>query len=113
MASYGLDTFRRVGLSDCFRGICQPPDGCYAGVEQGGKARRRFAYRFLRQALFGERTVPGAADAWSPRMAQRQDVWEACRQAVILRRQAAEDQYADEAMAPVPSPDPFGAHWSA
>lgn len=92
MASYDIDTFRRFVLSENFRQTYQLPDGFYAEVEQDDEALLRFSYRFLRQVLFGERTVQEVADAWDQRVEQRQDVWEARKQFEIERRQTAEDQ---------------------
>lgn len=92
MASYDIDTFRRFVLSENFRTAYHLPDGFHAEVEQDDEALLSFAYRFLRQALFGERTVQEAADAWDRRVARRQAVWEARKQIEIERRLAADDQ---------------------
>jgi hypothetical protein len=51
-----------------------------------------FASRFLRQVLFGERTVQEAADAWEKRVARRKEVWDARKQIEIERRMSADDQ---------------------
>ncbi len=92
MASYDIDTFRRFVLSENFRNTYSLPDDFYAEVELDDEALLRFSYRFLRQVLFGERTIQEIADAWDQRVAQRQEVWEARKQVEIERRQAAEDQ---------------------
>jgi uncharacterized protein len=92
MASYDIDTFRRFVLSENFRTAYHLPDGFHAEVEQDDEALLSFAYRFLRQALFGERTVQEVADAWDRRVARRQAVWEARKQIEIERRLAADDQ---------------------
>lgn len=95
MASYDHDTFRRFVLSENFRKTYTLSDDVYAELEQDDEALLDFAYRFLRQALFGERTVQEVADAWEQRVAQRAEVWDARRQLEIARRLAAEDrQYA-------------------
>lgn len=96
MASYDIDTFRRFVLSENFRKTYQLPDGFYAEVEQDDEALLAFAYRFLRQVLFGERTIQEAADAWEQRVTERQEVWETRRRLEIERRLAAEDQKYDE-----------------
>ena len=51
----------------------------------------RFAYRFLRQVLFGERSVEEVANAWEKRMEERKDLWAAQVQAEVQRRTQAED----------------------
>jgi len=92
MASYDLDTFRRFVLSDKFRGTYDLPETFYAEVEQDELALLKFSYRFLRQVLFGEHTIPEQPGAWDKRVAQRQEVWDARRQAEMALRQKAEDE---------------------
>jgi Fe-S-cluster containining protein len=92
MASYDLDTFRRFVLSDKFRGAYALPEALYAEVEQRGEALLKFAYRFLRQVLFGERSIEEGPNAWERRVEQRKEVWDARRRMEIQHRQAAEDE---------------------
>jgi Fe-S-cluster containining protein len=92
MASFDLDTFRRFVLSDGFKRAYVLPEGFYREVEANDEALLRFAYRFLRQALFGERTIEEVANAWDQRVAQRRDRWEERKQAEIERRLADEDK---------------------
>ncbi|WP_242445299.1 hypothetical protein [Chromatium okenii] len=92
MASYDGDTFRRFVLSDNFRNTYTLPAEFYTEIEQDDETLLEFSYRFLRQVLFGERTIQEMADAWEQRVTQRQDVWEARRQIEIERRAAAEDE---------------------
>ncbi|MCG6940877.1 MAG: YkgJ family cysteine cluster protein [Thiohalocapsa sp.] len=91
MASYDIDRFRRFVLSDNFRGTYQLTDDSYAELERSDEALLRFAYRFLRQVLFGEHTVQEAADAWEKRVARRKAVWDARRELELARRAKAED----------------------
>lgn len=83
MASYDIDRFRRAYVL---------PEGFYAQVEADDEPLLGFAYRFLRQVLFGERTVEEIAGAWEQRMETRKEVWDARRQGEIERRMAEEDQ---------------------
>jgi hypothetical protein len=46
----------------------------------------------MRQAFFGERTIPEKDGAWEKRVEERQEVWDARRQAEIARQQQAEDE---------------------
>ena len=92
MASYDLDTFRRFVLSEGFRKTYVLPDALYAELERDDEALLRFSYRFLRQALFGERSIQEYTDAWDQRVTQRREVWEARRQMELERRQGAEDR---------------------
>jgi hypothetical protein len=91
LASYDIDTFRRFVLSENFRKTYVLPDEFYAEVEASDLDLLRFAYRFLRQVLFGERSVEEVANAWEKRMAERKDVWAAQVQAEVERRAQAED----------------------
>jgi len=91
MASYDIDTFRRFVLSDNFRKTYTLPADFYTEIEQNDEALLAFSYRFLRQVLFGERTIQELAEAWEQRVTQRQEVWETRRQMEIERRAAAED----------------------
>lgn len=96
MASYDIDTFRRFVLSENFRQTYQLPDAFFAEVERDDDSLLDFSFRFLRQALFGERTIQEVADAWELRVAQRREVWDARRELESARRLAAEDRkYAD------------------
>jgi len=92
MASYDLDNFRKFVVSEGFRRTYVLPDGFYESVEQDDEALLAFAYRFLRQVLFGERTIEEVANAWEERVEARKEVWDARKQAEIERRLAAEDQ---------------------
>jgi uncharacterized protein len=97
MASYDIDNFRRFILSDSFRRTYVLPGGFYGEVKQDDEALLAFAYRFLRQALFGERTIEEVPNAWEQRVENRRQVWEARRQAEMERRLAEEDtKYRDD-----------------
>ena len=74
MASYDIDSLRRFGLSERFRITYQLPGELYEEVERDDEALLAFACRFLRQVLFGERTIPEVADAWDRRVARRRRV---------------------------------------
>jgi Fe-S-cluster containining protein len=92
LASYDLDTFRRFVLSDKFRATYDLPETFYAEVETDELALLKFGYRFLRQVLFAEFSIPEQAGAWDKRVNQRQEVWDLRRQAEMARRQQAEDE---------------------
>jgi hypothetical protein len=52
----------------------------------------QFGTRLMKQVFFGLRTIPEKGGVWEKRMDERQEVWEARRQAEIARQQQAEDQ---------------------
>ena len=91
LASYDIDTFRRFVLSENFRRTYVLPDAFYAEVEASDLDLLRFAYRFLRQVLFGERSVEEVANAWEKRMEERKDMWAAQVESEVQRRTQAED----------------------
>jgi hypothetical protein len=92
MASYDLDTFRRFVLSDKFRATYVLPEALYAEVKESDEALLKFAFRFLRQVLFGDRSIQEGPNAWERRVNERKEVWDARRRMEIGRRQEAEDE---------------------
>lgn len=92
MASYNLDMFRRFVLSDNFRRTYALHDTFYEAVANDDLILLDFAFQFLRQVLFGERTIVEAAGAWEKRVEERQAVWDLRVQAEIAKRQKAEDE---------------------
>ncbi len=86
MASYNTDMFRRFVLSEQFRNSYDIPEETYAEIEKDDVALLQFAYKFLRQALFGEKLVPEKPGAWEKRVAERREIWEARTQAEIEAR---------------------------
>ncbi|MCG6862168.1 MAG: YkgJ family cysteine cluster protein [Chromatiaceae bacterium] len=91
MASYNLDMFRRFVLSDNFRKTYQLNDVFYEAVETDDLILMDFGFQFLRQVLFGERTIEEAADAWEKRVAERKAVWDMRTQAELARKHKEED----------------------
>ncbi len=97
MASYNLDMFRRFVMSDKFRATYKLQDAFYEAVEKDDLILLDFGMQFLRQVLFGERSVEEAEDAWQKRVKEREDVWEMRRQAEIARKQKEDDdKYAND-----------------
>jgi len=92
MASYNLDMFRRFVLSDNFRKTYQLNDAFYEAVENDDLILMDFGFQFLRQVLFGERTIAEAADTWERRVENRKEIWEMRAQAEIAKKQKQEDE---------------------
>lgn len=92
LASYDLDTFRRFVLSENFQANYQLDALQRSELAEDDLALLRFAYRFLRQVLFGERTLDEVPGAWERRVAERRTVWQATVAAEVERRQQAEDE---------------------
>ncbi len=92
LASYDLDTFRRFVLSDNFEANYRLEEGLRTELAEDDLALLRFAYRFLRQVLFGERTIEEVPGAWERRVAERKTVWQQAVAAEVERRQREEDE---------------------
>jgi len=91
MSCFDVDRFRRFVLSDGFRRTYELDDGTYETLGADDLALMKFGFRFLRQVLFGEKTITERQGAWERRVHQRQEVWKARRQAEMARRRHAED----------------------
>lgn len=63
MASYNLDMFRRFVLSDSFRNTYWLNHTFYDAAEGDDLFLMDFGFQFMRQVLFGERTIEEAASA--------------------------------------------------
>jgi hypothetical protein len=92
MASYNLDMFRRFVLSDKFRTTYRLKDAFFEAVAEDDLILMDFGFQFMRQVLFGERTIEEAADAWEKRVEDRKEVWEMRAQAQIAKKQKEEDE---------------------
>jgi hypothetical protein len=65
LASYDLDGFRAFVASEGFRRVFELPEAEYRALLTDEEALLQFALRYLKQALYGEKTIPahtGVAD---------------------------------------------------
>jgi Fe-S-cluster containining protein len=92
MCSFDMDRFRRFVLSENFRNTYDLEDSVYEVFAKEDISLMQFGVRFMKQAFFGERTIPEKDGAWENRVEQRQEVWDARRQAEITRQQQEEDE---------------------
>ncbi|WP_133512821.1 YkgJ family cysteine cluster protein [Candidatus Thiosymbion oneisti] len=98
MASYNLDMFRRFVLSENFRRSYKLDDAFFQAAATDDLLLMDFAFRFLRQALFGERTIEEVENAWEKRVEERKEIWKLRTQAELARKQQdADDKYRIEA----------------
>lgn len=91
MACFDGDRFRRFVMSEGFNRTYDLDDSTFETLGADDVALMKFGFRFLRQVLFGERTIPERQGVWEKRVEQRSEVWEARRQAELARRQQSED----------------------
>lgn len=91
MCSYDMDSFREFVSSDGFREIFDLDSDERARIEKDEDALLQFSLRFLKQVLFGERTIPQKSDARERRVVRRRKVWQRRREEAIARRHEAEE----------------------
>jgi len=97
MCSYDMDRFRRFVMSDAFRNAYDLEESAYEVLEQEDVPLMQLGTRLLKQVLFGERSIPEKDGTWEARVEQRQDVWDARKQAEIsLHQQREDDKYKEE-----------------
>ena len=95
LASYDLDGFRRFVASDSFGATFEVAPETLAEVAHDDRVALRFALRFLRQALFGEATIPlrpGAAEKRLP--AYRERLAREAQEKAARLADAQDEQYA-------------------
>lgn len=92
MCSFDMERLRRFVLSDNFKKTYDLEDSTYEVLEKEDNSLMQFGVRLMKQAFFGERTIPEKDGAWEKRVEERQEVWDARRQAEIARQQQAEDE---------------------
>lgn len=93
MASFNFDMLRKFVMSDNFRMTYDLPEETYAEAAEDDIALMKLGNRLMRQALFGEKTIPEQSGAWEKRVDERKDVWEARAKAEVEARNAhAEEQ---------------------
>ncbi|MCP3867844.1 MAG: YkgJ family cysteine cluster protein [Gammaproteobacteria bacterium] len=92
MCSYDMERFRRFVLSDSFRNTYDLDDETFVALEKEDVVLMQFGVRFMKQAFYGERTIPERDGVWEKRTEERKEVWEARRQAEIARQQQEEDE---------------------
>ena len=92
MASYNLDMFRRFVLSDKFRETYKLNETVFEAVEKDDLILMDFGFQFMRQVLFGERTIEEASDAWEKRVEARKEHWDMLAKAEIAKKRKEEDE---------------------
>lgn len=92
MCSFDMDRFRRFVISDAFKNTYDLEDSVYETLANEDIPLMHFGAKFMKQAFFGERSIPEKDGAWEKRAREREEVWEARRQAEIARRQQLEDE---------------------
>jgi hypothetical protein len=68
---------RKFVLSDNFKLSYNLPEETYAEIAEDDIALMKLGNRLMRQALFGEKTIPENTGAWEQRVESRKEIWEA------------------------------------
>ncbi len=92
MCAFDMDRFRRFVLSDNFKATYDLEESTYEVLAKEDISLMQFGNRLMKQVFFGLRTIPEKNGIWEKRVDERQEVWDARRQAEISRQQQAEDQ---------------------
>ncbi len=87
MATYDLDRFKRFIQSPNFQAVYDLDKTTFEDIQNDDIALLEFGYRFLRQVLFGEKTIDLKNDAVVKRAEERKEYWKA--------RHDAEMEYAN------------------
>jgi len=91
MCSYDLDSFREFVQSDGFREIFDVDDDEMATLLADEDALLEFAMRFLKQVLFGEKTISVKAHARRRRMEKRKRLWRQRHEEELARRRESHE----------------------
>jgi len=91
MACFDHERFRRFVMSDSFKQSYTLPKSSYEELANDDVALIKFGFRFLRQVLFGERSLQEREDVWNERYQRRKELFELRKQAEIARAQKKED----------------------
>jgi Fe-S-cluster containining protein len=97
MACYDIDRFRGFVASDSFRASYKLDQSVYDQIAKDDVFALQFSMAFLKQVLFGEKTIDEQEGAWEKRVAERQEIWELRRQAEIARAQQKTEELMREA----------------
>lgn len=73
MCSYDMDSFREFIHTDGFNEVFEVDDQARTNLLENEEELLQFSFRFLKQVLFGEMTIPVKEDAKEKRLARRRD----------------------------------------
>ncbi|OGT91687.1 MAG: 50S rRNA methyltransferase [Gammaproteobacteria bacterium RIFOXYD12_FULL_61_37] len=85
MACYDIDRFKKFALSGAFRAAYNLDASVFEQIETDDVFALQFSMAFLKQVLFGEKTIEEQEGAWEKRVTERKEIWELRRQAEIAR----------------------------
>ncbi|MCK5696606.1 MAG: YkgJ family cysteine cluster protein [Gammaproteobacteria bacterium] len=98
MATYDLDRFKRFILSPNFQAVYNLDATLLEEIQTNDIELLKFGYRFLRQVLFGEKTIDTKGEAVAKRAEERQDIWKARHEAEMEYASLNDPRYDPEVM---------------
>lgn len=97
MACYDIDRFRSFAASDSFRSSYNLDASVFDQIETDDIFALQFSMAFLKQVLFGEKTIEEQEGAWEKRVEERQEAWDLRRQAEIALAEQKKEKLMREA----------------
>jgi Fe-S-cluster containining protein len=85
MCSYDMDSFKDFIRAPGFRGVFDLDDIEINTLLEDEEKRLHFSFRFLKQVLFGEETIPVKEGARERRAAERKGVWKDRREKEVAK----------------------------
>lgn len=98
MATYDLDRFKRFILSPNFQAVYNLDEKTLQEIKSDDLNLLNFGYRFLRQVLFGEKTIDTKDEAVQQRAEERKEIWEARHKAEMEYANLNDPRYDPEVM---------------
>lgn len=89
MCSYDMDSFREFIHTEGFRSVFDLDEAYLQALVDNEDTLLQFSFRFLKQVLFGDQTIPIRQGAREKRVEQRKDVWAKRREAEIAKHREA------------------------
>ncbi|MDH3714270.1 MAG: YkgJ family cysteine cluster protein [Gammaproteobacteria bacterium] len=91
MCSYDMDSFREFVQTPGFCDLFEIGDAEMRSLLEDDEALLRFAMRFLKQTLFGERSIALREGARERRIEERREAWRKRRDAEVARHKAEKE----------------------
>ncbi len=98
MATYDIDRFRRFVTSPNFKKVYALEQETYDEIENDDIALLKFGYRFLKQVLFGEKTIDLIEDEVKKRSEERKEIWDLRHKLEMEQAQLNDPRYDPEVM---------------
>ena len=97
MACYDIDRFRKFVASDSFKATYKLDESVFDQIASDDVFALQFSMAFLKQVLFGEKTIDEQDGAWEKRVAERKEIWELRRKAEIALAEKKKEELMREA----------------